>query len=518
MFGFKRWAGRATTVIAMTAVATLAFYGGGLAYASDVTVAVVDTTVPTKAVTLAPEASSTITINLTVTGNQEGIATFKVYQDWVLSGGNFAGSNPKTFTVPARAAQDDATTFTTTGTVSVAAGQADGPFTLKAGAFDITNTNTTGAKLDVGKASSYAVTVKTPAVTNTKPSVAVSGFTNGALYELGVDPLPTAMCVVTDDHDTVVPFPATLSSTLTHGLGVQTATCNYKDTGGLAANTAIATYTIVDTIAPTISHSLSGGTLNSNDWYNQDVTVTFTCSDVPGSGIQSCLGDTTLGEGTNQSVTGTATDWAGNTATNTASGINIDKTPPKVSLVGGPVDGASYYFGYVPAAPTCTASDDLSHLAGDCVVTGGGTTVGPQYYTATATDMAGNQATDTHYYTVSAWTLNGFYQPVDMNGVWNTVKGGSTVPLKFEVFAGSTELTDTSVVQSFTVKGVVCPGAEAATAPIEFVTTGGTSLRYDSTGGQFIQNWKTPTGAGKCYSTTMTTLDGSSITALFKIK
>ncbi len=40
--------------------------------------------------------------------------------------------------------------------------------------------------------------------------------------------------------------------------------------------------------------------------------------------------------------------------------------------------------------------------------------------------------------------MKGFYAPVDVNGVLNTVKGGSTVPLKFEVFAGSTELTDTS--------------------------------------------------------------------------
>jgi predicted secreted protein len=29
--------------------------------------------------------------------------------------------------------------------------------------------------------------------------------------------------------------------------------------------------------------------------------------------------------------------------------------------------------------------------------------------------------------------LKGFYQPVDMNGVYNIVKNGSTVPLKFEI-------------------------------------------------------------------------------------
>ncbi len=53
---------------------------------------------------------------------------------------------------------------------------------------------------------------------------------------------------------------------------------------------------------------------------------------------------------------------------------------------------------------------------------------------------------------------------------------------------------------------------------VEIVSTGGTSLRYDTTGGQFIQNWKTPTGAGTCYSATMTAADGSAITAYFKLK
>ena len=51
-------------------------------------------------------------------------------------------------------------------------------------------------------------------------------------------------------------------------------------------------------------------------------------------------------------------------------------------------------------------------------------------------DKAGNTTTVSRTYTVQKWTLKGFYPPVDMNGVVNTVKGGSTVPLKFEVFAG----------------------------------------------------------------------------------
>jgi hypothetical protein len=118
---------------------------------------------------------------------------------------------------------------------------------------------------------------------------------------------------------------------------------------------------------------------------------------------------------------------------------------------------------------------------------------------------------------ILAWTLNGFYQPVDMNGVYNTIKGGSTVPLKFEVFAGSTELTALSTVKSFTQAKITCDST-ALTDDVEVTTTGGTSLRYDATAGQFVQNWQTPKSAGTCYRVTMTTQDGSSLTAFFKLK
>jgi hypothetical protein len=240
--------------------------------------------------------------------------------------------------------------------------------------------------------------------------------------------------------------------------------------------------------------------------------VDFICDD-SGSGIQSCAGDTTLTEGADKSATGTATDWAGNTATSTASGIDIDKTAPQVDLVGGPT--GDYYFGNDPAAPTCEATDALSGIA-SCVISGGGSSVGEHSYTATATDKAGNEAAATLNYTVLAWTTKGFYSPVDMGGVVNTVKGGSTVPLKFELFAGTTEKTTVDAIKSFTTTKVNClSGAEAD--EIEILSTGGTSLRYDTTGGQFIQNWKTPTGAG-CYTVKMTSADGSIITAHFKTR
>jgi hypothetical protein len=166
--------------------------------------------------------------------------------------------------------------------------------------------------------------------------------------------------------------------------------------------------------------------------------------------------------------------------------------------------------------PTCTAVDSLSG-PDSCSVNGYSTAVGSHTLTATATDKAGRTGTATVTYTVLAWQLKGFYSPVDLGGVWNSVKGGSTVPLKFEAFAAS-ELTSTSAVSSFIQKQVTCPNASAAIDEIEIVSTGGTSLRYDATGGQFIQNWATPKKPGTCHVVTMTTLDGSKISANFTLK
>ncbi len=130
-------------------------------------------------------------------------------------------------------------------------------------------------------------------------------------------------------------------------------------------------------------------------------------------------------------------------------------------------------------------------------------------------DEGGLSDTDTATVTVLPWTLRGFYPPVDMNGVYNIVKNGSTVPLKFEVFAGSIELTDVASIKSLTYAQTSCD-VTAITDEIETTATGGTSLRYAD--GQFIYNWKTPKTAGKCYRVTMTTIDNSSLVAYFKLK
>ena len=166
---------------------------------------------------------------------------------------------------------------------------------------------------------------------------------------------------------------------------------------------------------------------------------------------------------------------------------------------------------------TCTVAGSMVHIvaAGPCTV-------------------RASQASDSNYnaapnvdqsFTIGGWNLSGFYQPVDMTTanattiVWNTVKGGSTVPLKFNVFAGSTEKTNTSAVKSLTAQAVACiTGLDSNIDATDLTATGGTSLRYDTTGGQFIFNWQTAKPANNCYKATMTTQDGSYLSAYFKTK
>ena len=250
------------------------------------------------------------------------------------------------------------------------------------------------------------------------------------------------------------------------------------------------------------------------------MTVDWNWSDeAGGSGIDNAnctTSNISSGEGNPITLNATCKDLAGNEG-NASYAVMVDKTLPTVSLVDGPADGGNYYFGSVPAAPTCSASDALSGLDGGCAVLGYSALVGPQTVTATAEDIADNQNSASASYTVLAWTTNGFFQPVDMGGVWNTVKNGSTVPLKFEIFAGSTELTDPAIVnQPLKATQALCSGG--TTDEVELTATGATSLRYDTTDGQFIYNWKTPKKPGYCYVVTITMADGSTISANFKLK
>jgi hypothetical protein len=365
-----------------------------------------------------------------------------------------------------------------------------------------------------GSASPVSVTIKRDA---TAPTIngSRSPAANGAGWN------NAAVTVSFSCSDALSGVDSCSSPTTLSGQGAnQSVTGNATDKAGNTASDVVSGINI-DLTAPSISGSRTPSA-NANGWNNGAVTVSFTCSD-PLSGIATCSSPTILsGEGANQSVTGNAADKAENANSATVNGISIDLTAPTVSLVGGPTDGGSYYFGSVPAAPNCSATDGLSGLDGSCSVSGYSAAVGSHTVTATAKDKAGNTNTATATYTVLAWTLTGFYKPVDMldadgNEITNTVKAGQTVPLKFNVYAGATELITTAAVQRFTALQTAC-SLTATVDDVEITNTGGTTLRYDTTAGQFVQNWQTPKKAGDCYRVTVFTQDGSTITALFKLK
>jgi hypothetical protein len=175
-------------------------------------------------------------------------------------------------------------------------------------------------------------------------------------------------------------------------------------------------------VDPTITAAISSGSaISKAGWYRGKVTVSFTCSAPGGPLIAPCPAPVVLDRnGAGQSVSRTVTTTDGGAATAVASGINIDTTPPKVSLKG--LRAGAHYVGTVPTAPRCKAADALSGIE-SCRVkktarqVAGGTRL---RYVAVATDRAGNQSRSTVSVTVAKIGVVGV--PV-RNGVFQTRAG-----------------------------------------------------------------------------------------------
>jgi len=152
-----------------------------------------------------------------------------------------------------------------------------------------------------------------------------------------------------------------------------------------------ATFTVPDTIPPFIT-GLAAGSVNAAGWYGGAVIVSFSCLDAD-SGIRTCTDPVTItNEGADQSVTGTAVDNAGNSATFTVHGINIDNTSPTIDArVSRTPDHGAWY-----TAPVTISFDCADALSGirSCTdpITLGTDGRGVQYR-ADAFDRAGNGLT-----------------------------------------------------------------------------------------------------------------------------
>jgi hypothetical protein len=308
--------GRMTRLGQLIAVgAIVSLLTPAVALASDWSVAVVDVTSPPNSVTLAPGGSDNVNIEIGVTGNQEGTATFKVNRDWTLSGGTFTGTNPQMFTVAPRAGGDPATVFNTTGKVTVDCGQAPVARTLAVNIFDITNTNTSGAKLGNGTASNYQVTVSgspasscAPADT-TAPSITPS--VSGTLGNNGWYTSNVSLTWTVSEPES----PASLVKTgcvdqnITADQAATTYSCSATSDGGSAGPVDVTIKR--DATNPTLSPSVSPNPV----LLNGSATASAGASDnLSGIFSASCDPVDTSSVGGSKSVACTATDNAGNSA------------------------------------------------------------------------------------------------------------------------------------------------------------------------------------------------------------
>lgn len=190
---------------------------------------------------------------------------------------------------------------------------------------------------------------------------------------------------------------------------------------------------------------------------------------------------------------------------------------------------------------TPVAGDDVALTGGtaqfDSAAVGTGKTVTGTGFALSGADRDNYSLVSSQLTTTASisplYAGKGFYAPVDMTPVgstrvFNTLKGGQTVPLKFELFNARTMVEQTSLsalgadaaqqAAAFRVQQVTCATGGATEDAVELTTTGGTAVRYDTTGGQYVQNWKTPTTVGACYAASVTAVDGTTVgAAYFKI-
>jgi N-acetylneuraminic acid mutarotase len=176
-----------------------------------------------------------------------------------------------------------------------------------------------------------------------------------------------------------------------------------EDVGG-NVETAQTVNVRIDLTDPTIS-GVPTTSPNANGWYDAPVTIHWSCGDAL-SGVASCPSDQTIDtESDNQTVSGTATDQAGNSATaDSAPPVNIDMNAPVVTYSG---NQGSYTVDQMVHI-TCSASDSLSGVASTTCqdISGPASSfgLGNNTFSASATDNAGNVGTGSVSFTVGVTT------------------------------------------------------------------------------------------------------------------
>lgn len=314
----------------------------------------------------------------------------------------------------------------TTLTTSVAAGTANG----NASTNSITVCDVAGNCATEGPYTGLKVDKQAPtAIVTATYGVGPSTYVSGRWVNTNV----TVTVTCNDGTGSGAANPTNTQVVSTEGPGQSSTPVTCRDNVGNTASPASFSGISIDKTPPTIHHAITAP--STTGWYTIATgapIAAWSCTDpanasngTAGSGLASCSPQYTFAEGANQSVTGTAADNAGNTSTDTITGVNVDLTRPTITITG-VSDGANYNASVTPvitladpngangAAGSGVGASSIT-LDGQPYTSGTAVTVlGPHTLTVSVSDVAGNSATpQTIHFLVYAFPSTGNFVIAD---------------------------------------------------------------------------------------------------------
>jgi hypothetical protein len=172
-------------------------------------------------------------------------------------------------------------------------------------------------------------------------------------------------------------------------------TCTAADNAG-NVSTPVARTIRIDKIPPAIAFAMQTPLANGFGWNDTPVTLQWNCSDTF-SGVVAPISFRSLPiEGFGQSATGTCTDRAGNSVSDTRGGVNIDLTRPTITFLGQTPPANANGWNKTPVELDWTCTDTLSGVAPALSMTTLfiSTEGANQQATGTCADYAGNFSSD----------------------------------------------------------------------------------------------------------------------------
>jgi hypothetical protein len=315
-----------------------------------------------------------------------------------------------------------------------------------------------------------------------------------------------------DAHYTEVSTPTGASDSR---VGEPEGTFTYEvasdDGNMLSSKSAASAPVVVDHTPPSAPDRKADRSPESSPWFRDTVTVTFfgsTDPDLPdgsaGSGVASITAPETFTTSGSHTVTGTATDAAGNVSQATSATVRVDAEDPSVGFTTCPSD-------VILKSTTSLAWSATDPSSGISGATSGSvpldtSTIGTRTATITVSDLVGHPATASCAYRV-IYDFQGFFAPLSNTAKLIDVKAGDIVPVAFGlsgdqglavIAAGFPQSAQTSC----TSPGSLGSGlATVASRPLEYSKVNGGRYRY---------SWATSKSwAGTCRQLIVTLADGT---------